>query len=187
MKQPELRWIEAGYQMLGEVGPEALKVDVLARQLGTSRSSFYHYFSDLEIFTDQLLQHHCFRGHQIALEARNCRSFENDFVALMANNPHDLMVNRQLRIHRHNPAYFLAFDHANGKVRDAILPVWAAYVNLDHDRILARELFDVMADLFYQRLSPGQLHPAAMHAFLIEFRALIGTLVRKSGLEQVNQ
>ena len=41
MSEPtELAWIMAGYTTFAERGPEALKVEQLARQVGISKSSF---------------------------------------------------------------------------------------------------------------------------------------------------
>jgi AcrR family transcriptional regulator len=43
-------WIQAGYALFAEQGPSALKIEVLAKMVGISKSSFYHYFADLEVF-----------------------------------------------------------------------------------------------------------------------------------------
>lgn len=55
----KLPWVEAGYQLFAEHGPKGLKVEVIARHVKKSKSSFYHHFSDLEVFTEELLFFHC--------------------------------------------------------------------------------------------------------------------------------
>jgi AcrR family transcriptional regulator len=183
MKPAELRWIETGYHCLGELGPPGVKIDTLAKMLGVARSSFYHHFFDWEIFMELLLQHHCNRGLQLAHKVKACKSMDGDFLELLQEHQNDLFVNRQLRIHRNNPAYLLAFQHANALVRDAILPVWAGYIQQEKDYSFAAQLFDVMADLFYQRIVPGKpITSGDLQLFLVEFAGLIGILAKQSGL-----
>ena len=43
-------WIEAGLDALAERGPAALQAEVLARELGTTKGSFYWHFKDLAAF-----------------------------------------------------------------------------------------------------------------------------------------
>lgn len=48
-------WIAAGFRMLASDGPASLKAEVLARQLGTTKGSFYWHFADLPAFKAALL------------------------------------------------------------------------------------------------------------------------------------
>jgi AcrR family transcriptional regulator len=43
-------WVHAGLVALARRGPGALKADVLAKELGVSRGSFYWHFADLATF-----------------------------------------------------------------------------------------------------------------------------------------
>ena len=45
-------WLEVGYAIFSNEGPKGLKIEVLAREVGKSKSSFYHCFADLDIFID---------------------------------------------------------------------------------------------------------------------------------------
>ena len=49
-------WIEAAYQMLIDQGVEHVKLGVLAKSMGLSRTSFYWHFSDREDLLDALIQ-----------------------------------------------------------------------------------------------------------------------------------
>ncbi|MEM7514864.1 MAG: TetR/AcrR family transcriptional regulator, partial [Bacteroidota bacterium] len=51
-------WLKAGYDIFSQEGPGGLKVERLARIVGKSKSSFYHHFADLEIYTSFLLEYH---------------------------------------------------------------------------------------------------------------------------------
>lgn len=48
-------WIAAGFRMLATDGPAALKAEVLARQLNTTKGSFYWHFGDLPTYKAELL------------------------------------------------------------------------------------------------------------------------------------
>ncbi|MCZ4353205.1 TetR/AcrR family transcriptional regulator [Roseovarius aestuarii] len=58
-------WLDAGFTALCESGPTALKAEPLARQLNTTKGSFYWHFTDLPAFHAALLE----RWEQQALEA----------------------------------------------------------------------------------------------------------------------
>ena len=48
-------WIDAGLSALAEGGPDAVRVDVLAQNLGVTRGGFYHQFDSRPAFLDELL------------------------------------------------------------------------------------------------------------------------------------
>lgn len=57
-KKPRLKaedWIKAGLAALSSEGPQALKAEVLARKLGTTKGSFYWHFKDVPDFHQRLL------------------------------------------------------------------------------------------------------------------------------------
>jgi AcrR family transcriptional regulator len=47
-------WVEVGYDLLGEGGPDAVRVDVIARRLGVARSGFYHRFASRRALWDAI-------------------------------------------------------------------------------------------------------------------------------------
>jgi len=58
MKEKEEIWITKGYGMFALFGEKGLKVEQLSKNVGISKSSFYHHFADLDVFVERLLQHH---------------------------------------------------------------------------------------------------------------------------------
>jgi AcrR family transcriptional regulator len=54
-RTPRTTWIDAGLRALAAGGPEAVRVDILAQQLGITRGSFYWHFEDRAAFLDALL------------------------------------------------------------------------------------------------------------------------------------
>jgi AcrR family transcriptional regulator len=54
-RTPRSTWIEAGLQALAAGGPDAVRVDLLAKALGVTRGGFYWHFGSKEAFLDALL------------------------------------------------------------------------------------------------------------------------------------
>jgi AcrR family transcriptional regulator len=54
-RTPQSTWIEAGLQALASGGPDAVRVDLLAKALGVTRGGFYWHFASRQAFLDALL------------------------------------------------------------------------------------------------------------------------------------
>ena len=48
-------WIQAGFAILADGGPNALRVDRLCERLGVTKGSFYWHFVDLAAYRDALV------------------------------------------------------------------------------------------------------------------------------------
>ncbi|RDH74359.1 TetR/AcrR family transcriptional regulator [Mycolicibacterium moriokaense] len=48
-------WIQAGFALLADGGPNALRIDRLCERLGVTKGSFYWHFSDLHAYRTALL------------------------------------------------------------------------------------------------------------------------------------
>jgi AcrR family transcriptional regulator len=53
-RSTENEWIVVGYELLGEGGPEAVRIDEIARRLGVARSGFYHRFGSKRALWDAI-------------------------------------------------------------------------------------------------------------------------------------
>jgi len=54
-RTPRSTWIEAGLAALASGGPDAVRVDLLAKALGVTRGGFYWHFASRQEFLDALL------------------------------------------------------------------------------------------------------------------------------------
>jgi AcrR family transcriptional regulator len=54
-RTPASAWIEAGLQALAAGGPDAVRIDPLAKSLGVTRGSFYWHFTDRDALLTALL------------------------------------------------------------------------------------------------------------------------------------
>jgi len=172
-------WLEAGYASFALRGPQSLRVEQLAREVGISKSSFYHHFTDMPFFIERILHHHLERGEQVALRAQACRSFDPDFIHLLVSIRMDLYFNWQLRLHREELAYQLCYQRAHSLVEQEVLGIWSEALGIPGQPQLARNIFTVVTDLFYQRFPKEQLTYEWFVAFLQEVNNFMEDVLRR--------
>jgi AcrR family transcriptional regulator len=54
-RTPRGSWVEAGLKALGDGGPEAVRVEPLAKSLGVTKGSFYWHFDGSQALLEELL------------------------------------------------------------------------------------------------------------------------------------
>ena len=54
-RTPRDRWIEEGLQALAAGGPDAVRVEALAKRLGVTKGGFYGYFADRDALLEAML------------------------------------------------------------------------------------------------------------------------------------
>ncbi|MEO1261159.1 MAG: TetR/AcrR family transcriptional regulator [Bacteroidota bacterium] len=158
MNQIKSIWILTGYKLFAAGGPNALKVEVISRQVKKSKSSFYHLFGDLEMFTGQLLNYHLKRAKIIAEKERQCRNVVPELLHVILEMKEDLLFNRQLRIHRNNEGFKNCFEKASQEVGEAIVGIWADELNLKGNSKLAHMVLNLAIENFYLQITPETLN-----------------------------
>jgi len=169
-------WIEAGYELFAAAGPHGLKVEVLARRVGKSKSSFYHHFADLECFAELLLDRHHHRALVIADRERQCANVVPDLLNVLLDVKPDLLFNRQLRIHRANKNYEVCFEKSSRHVAEALLPVWADMLGLGDNSGLARMVLNLSIENFYLQITDETLTYDWLLAYVNGLRRMVREL-----------
>ena len=54
-RTPRSSWVDAGLRALADGGPDAVRIERLARELGVTKGGFYWYFNDRQALLDELL------------------------------------------------------------------------------------------------------------------------------------
>jgi AcrR family transcriptional regulator len=67
-RTPKNVWIDAGLQALAAGGPDAVRVDVIAQELGVTRGGFYWHFPNRQAFLEEMLNTWEHRSTDEALE-----------------------------------------------------------------------------------------------------------------------
>ena len=178
--QIELPWIEAGYQLFSKEGPAGLKVDILARTVGISRSSFYHLFGDLDIFQEKLLMYHSEMASNVAESVKLCKNIEPDFLLMMIKYQDYFFFNRQLRIHRENVTFRKGFEDAISQIQKEASAIWSDMVGLEHKPEMARNIFRIAADILFHRITRETMNYEWLLGFLKEIKLLIKGMDKES-------
>ncbi|NEW39879.1 TetR/AcrR family transcriptional regulator [Nocardia cyriacigeorgica] len=55
-RTPSNRWVEEGLRTLAHGGPDAVRIEVLAKALGVTKGGFYGYFSDRNALLEAMLE-----------------------------------------------------------------------------------------------------------------------------------
>lgn len=177
-KEARLPWIEVGYHVFATEGPGGLKVEVLAREVGKSKSSFYHHFADMEVFTYLLLDYHQQQARRLAELERACASIDPELIEVLVENRLDILFSRQLRVHREVEVYKECFEEANAFVADAFMHLWAQELGLEGKPGLARDFFFHALENFYLRITAADLNEHWLRAYFDEARALVAQFLK---------
>src|SRR4249920_294786 len=141
-------WIDKGYELFTHSGPNGIKVETLARKMHVSKSSFYHHFGNQETFLELLLEEHHHITERFGAYAKQCKAFVPDFIDVMLKYKLAILFQRQLRIHRENLDFQLAYQRAADTVNKEMIPIWANHMGLNSDMNFAKSLHTVIEDSF---------------------------------------
>jgi len=150
-------WILVGYEIFSKEGPKGLKIEVIARKVGKSKSSFYHHFADLEVFTEVLLHYHLEQALVIAKKEGNCKNVIPELLHVLVEAKQDLLFNRQLRINRNIPAFKECFEKSSEEVGRAILGIWSDMLGLNGNSHLALIVLKLSFENFYLQITEETL------------------------------
>ncbi len=172
-KSSKLPWIRTGYTLFASEGPAGLKVEVMARKVNKSKSSFYHHFADLEVFTEILLQYHLERAQIIAQQESECQQVIPELLEVLLTVKEDLFFNRQLRINRNVPAFRACFEKASMQVGGAILDIWAVELGLNQNAHLAQLVLNLSLENFYLQITPETLTYDWLYQYIQNLKTMV--------------
>lgn len=166
-------WILEGYELFANKGPKSLKVEVMAKKIGKSKSSFYHHFIDMELFIEALLNVHLERARIIGQRERECKSVDPELFELLIEVKEDLLFSRQLRINRSVESYKECFEKVNEIIGDAIVIIWSEAIGLEYNSNVAKLILDLSLENFYLQITPETLS----YKWLKEYMEKVKTMV----------
>ncbi|MEM6343900.1 MAG: TetR/AcrR family transcriptional regulator [Bacteroidota bacterium] len=170
LKQP---WIQAGYRLFAKLGPQGLKIEVIARQVQKSKSSFYHHFADLEVFTEHLLHLHVEQTALISEKEKRCQNIDPELIAVLVEHKQDLLFNRQLRINREVPAFKACFEKSNQYVAESFLPLWVSELGLTQKPQLAHLVLGLATENFYLQITEENLNHDWLAAYFHQIHHMV--------------
>jgi AcrR family transcriptional regulator len=69
-------WLDAGLKALAAEGPEAVRIERLAKTLGVARSGYYWHFENRQDYVEALLQHWAHESTEVVVANRELREME---------------------------------------------------------------------------------------------------------------
>lgn len=159
-KDTQTVWLTAGYNRFAMDGPTGLKVEQLAREVGKSKSSFYHHFADLEVFMGQLLARFSAQAVDIAAQEAACPHIDPHLIRLLLAHPVDMLFCKQLRVNRHLPGFEAVIQQTDSLMGNAILGLWCRELDFPMQQDSAKQFFFHTLEHFYLQLTPATLSEA---------------------------
>jgi AcrR family transcriptional regulator len=150
-------WIKAGYEIFASLGPNALKIEPLAKTVGKSKSSFYHHFADIELFTDLLLKHHLKQSKIMAKKEQEAENIDPELINILVEHKIDLLFNRHLRINQNMASYASTLEQSNKIVGDAFVNVWIKDLDLQLTRKQIEGIFTLALENFFLQINSDTL------------------------------
>jgi len=179
-------WIEAGYKLYAEEGLAGIQIERLARMLQLNKSSFYHYFGDLEGFRTELINLHKKRTDDFFQEFKQINTIDPDYFHLIVRYKVEVMFQMQILRGKHDESFYQIAQQI-GKVQEAVFQkLWSDYLGLQECPHLAVRYFTIIRDVFYARITFEQLDYDYLKKLMSEAKAIMQQLTEEStGTPQV--
>lgn len=158
-------WIKTGYEIFALAGENGLKIEVLAKKVGISKSSFYHHFADLEIFVEHLLKSHLIQSEAMADKEKNAKNIDPELINILVEHKLDLLFNRQLRINQQRQHYQETLDKSNQIMGNEFVKLWAKDLNLNLSQGQLESLFELALENFYLQINAENLNSTWLSAY----------------------
>lgn len=144
-------WIKAGYEMFALSGQTGLKIEPLANKVGKNKSSFYHYFADIELYMDCLLRNHIDQSYIIAKKKQRAINIDPELIDIFVEYRIDFLFSRQLRINQNIKSFSDTLIQSNKIIVDAYVKVCVEDLNLHLSKIQIQCIFTLaLENLFLQ-------------------------------------
>lgn len=153
------QWLEHGYAHFAKVGPEHLSINQIGKEIGASRSSFYHHFGDLEFFIDELLAIHWEICREFDKSGKkHCKKLIPDLYRELAKHPVSMQFHIQLFHHRNRPNFnYLFLKSYESSAKSFALKLFAAHLDLNLAEKGLYNLWLALGEAWYSRLDPNDL------------------------------
>ena len=146
-------WADAGYSLFAEEGLDGLQVERLARILQLNKSSFYHYFGDLEVYCAELLRLHEQKADIFYDEIRHIKSIDPEYFQKVVEHKVTMMFQVQLYHTKSKPAYYNLAEMIDEKEGPILQHIWNEYLGFGDNADLAVRYFIIVRDMVYRRIS----------------------------------
>ncbi len=177
MKESKENWIKAGYETFALSGKSGLKIEPLANKVGKNKSSFYHFFADLELFVEDLLKYHIEQSYLIAEQEQNAKNINPDLINIIIKHKIDILFNRQLRINRDQKSFFSALEKSNEIVGNAFVMLWVRDLELKLTQKQLESIFELALENFYLQINADNLNQQWLSTYFNNLKKIVMNFV----------
>ena len=170
-------WVKTGYEIFALSGQNGLKIEQIARKVGISKSSFYHFFADIELFVEELLKHHIEKSHIIAQKEQNAKNINPDLIEIIVEHKIDVLFNRQLRINRENKIFIDVLTKSNEIVGNAFVMLWVRDLSLQLSQRQLESIFELALENFYLQINSENLNHQWLSNYFTNLKKIIENFV----------
>jgi AcrR family transcriptional regulator len=172
------QWIEVGYQQFSRFGIDKLTVEGLARKMGVSKSSYYHHFAEQKVFLNELMAMHLRQSQIIADKEKRAQNIEPDLIHILLEHKTDLLFNKQLRIHNHQPLFKETLRASDFIVGNEFILLWIRDSQLPITINQASGLFALALENFYLKLNENTFNKEWLIVYFNELKTVVQLFVR---------
>lgn len=169
-------WIETGYEIFALKGQSGLKIEPLAKLVGKNKSSFYHHFADLDLFIDDLLNHHIAQSYIIAEKERNAKNIDPELIDIIVEHKIDTLFNRQLRINRASRGFMAVLEKSTAIIGNDFVLLWVKDMNLKINPKKLEGIFELALENFYLKINADHLNHQWLADHFINLKRIIRNL-----------
>ena len=167
------RWLKEAYTLVAENGMTKMNIESLANKVGSSKSSFYHFYSDAENFTAALFDYHIQRSKELGVKISACTNLRPDMIHVFIENQEDIFFHKQVRIKREDEVCKACFEEAYKKVESAIFDKWITHLGLSNQTMFAKAFLNLVADNFLLRITKNNFTYNWLENYIQEIGYLI--------------
>lgn len=177
----EQTWIVAGYQTFAFEGPQALRIEKLAKTVQKNKSSFYHFFSDLDVFIKKLLDFHLAQAKVMSDKESKAQN-ESELTQIILEHKLDLLFNRQLRIHRDHTDFQACFIKTNEISLPGFMPIWKKIIDLKENNHLAQLVLMLSIENFFLQITDETLNSNWIATYFEKIREMVKLFKRTNSI-----
>lgn len=170
-------WIKTGYEIFAKTGITGLKIETLAKKVGISKSSFYHHFTDMELFVEFLLKHHIQQANIIGEKENNAKTIDPELIEILVEHKLDLLFNRQLRINRDIKLYQETLRQSHKAAGNGFVMVWIKDLNLQLTQMQLEGIFELALENFFLQINTQNLNTHWLSAYFANLKRIAAKFI----------
>lgn len=143
--------------MLALQGENALKIEILAKKIGISKSSFYHHFADMQLFVEALLNYHLEQSKVIAEKEKLAQTIQPELIEILVAHRINLLFNRQLRFNQQKNEFRETLEKSNQIIGNEFVRIWATDLQLNLSVKQLESIFELALENFFLQINPENI------------------------------